>query len=498
MKLGKLVTGIKGKKKNFSDREISSISIDSRKDSLSSLFIAWKGVNIDSNQFINQAITNGATAVIGEKEMFLPDHIATMQVENGREAYSIIAQNFYGNPSNRLYLIGVTGTTGKTTIAYLIYSILNRSGIKTGLIGTAGYYSGVNQLKFLLKGPVTTPEPIELNQLFSTMETEGCKAVVMEASSFGLEQNRLSNLLFSQAILSNLSFNHHINYHQGMKGYIESKQQLFQLLKANGTGIINADTEFFENLVIDHHGVKKIGIKEGYDYMISDFHQTEMTGISFSIQNKDEKYQVVSPLSGFFQAYNLTQAFVSCLSYGISAKEILHHITSIETIPGRFQFIKTTLPFYVLIDKANTPIAIRNIIPLLKNQHYNNHILVFGNVGGGDSQERRMMAKIFYQFFQKIIVSSDDPEQEDPMHCALDFLQGIPDYDKNRIIIELDRKKAIKLAIEIAKQNDLVAIFGRGNQQEFLQMGKTSVFDDIEITSRLIKEMEKKNETPHE
>ena len=494
MKLATLLDRINGKRQNFTNKEVTSISIDSRNMSQNSLFIAWKGVNVDTHQFINQAIENGAIGVISEKEIKAPQDIVLIQVDDAREAYSMIAQNFFGNPGDRLDLIGVTGTTGKTTISYLIYSILARSGIKTGLIGTGGCYSGNNKLDMLLKGPVTTPEPMELNHLFSIMKKEDCQAVVLEASSFGLEQKRLSHLSFSQAILSNLSFNHHINYHQGMKGYIESKQLLFQQLTPDGTGIVNIDTEFYENLNIQHPGIKTIGTKDKADFVISNFNQINSSGISFSIQNKGHVYQVYSPLSGLHQAYNLTQAFVCCLDYGIPAQEILQHIKMIENIPGRWQFIKTSLPFDVLVDKANTPIAIKSIIPLIEKLNYQHLIVVFGNVGGGDSQERRIMARLFYQSFHDLLITSDDPELEDPMQSALDFLQGIPEYDKKRVTIELDRKKAIQLALEKAKPNDLVAILGRGNQQEFLQMGKTFVFDDIEVAKVLIKEMEKKIE----
>jgi UDP-N-acetylmuramoyl-L-alanyl-D-glutamate--2,6-diaminopimelate ligase len=495
MKLEKLLDRVPCEKINYQNIDIDSISIDSRKTVPNSLFIAWKGVNIDSHLFIESAIQQGASAIVAEKEAKIPLEIPFIKVEDGREAYSLIAQNYYNKPANNIDLIGVTGTTGKTTIAFLIYALLNDLGIKTGLIGTSGYYSGTTQINALLKGPVTTPEPMELNDLFSKMFKDNCHAVVMEASSFGLEQKRLFGLSFRQTILSNLSYNHHINYHHGMRGYIAAKEQLFKQLKTDGIGIINMDTEYSDDFHVPTQKIKTVGTQEGADYRIQDFYQSRECGISFSLQTEDVFYKITSPLSGFHQAYNLSEAFISLLHFGFEPKKIISSISRIESIPGRWHFIKSSLPFSVLIDKANTPIAIKSIIPLLESQHYANHILVFGNVGGGDSLERRMMAKLFYDSFHTIIVTTDDPEDEDPMAGIIDFLNGIPGFDSSRVIIELERKKAIQIALKKAKENDLVAILGRGNQREFLEKGKTREFDDIVVTDSLLREMEKNSET---
>lgn len=491
MKLSRLLDRLHCLHSVSKDIDISSISIDSRKTTKNSLFIAWKGINFDSHLFIEQAIENGATAIIAEKKIKTPDNIPVILVENGREAYSIIAQNFFGNPSDKLRLIGVTGTTGKTTIAYLIYILLNNLGVKAGLIGTSGYYSGFEKLNTLLKGPVTTPEPMELNHLFSIMKKDDCDVVVMEASSFGLDQKRTFGLSFHQAILSNLSYNHHVNYHQDMEGYILSKKVLFQQLSQDGIGIINSDSEYIESFSVCGPLIKKVGIGD-VDYKIQDFHQTEEAGITFSLQIDDIFYEISSPLSGFYQAYNISQSVASLHLYGFEIKDIIHSVSHIESIPGRWHYIKTLLPFSILIDKANTPIAVKSIIPLLNRSKYNKKILIFGNVGGGDSLERRLMAKLFYNTFEEIIVTSDDPEDEEPMDIALDFLNGIPGYNPERVIIELDRKKAIRIALEKAKSNDLVAIFGRGNQREYIQKGVVTEFDDINETNLLVKELENK------
>jgi UDP-N-acetylmuramoyl-L-alanyl-D-glutamate--2,6-diaminopimelate ligase len=495
MTLENLLNGVHHTDTNFRNIDISSISIDSRKTVPNDLFIAWKGVNVDSHLFIDLAIKNGATAVIAEKKVNIPANIPLIKVESSREAYSLIAQNFFNHPSNSLDLIGVTGTTGKTSIAYLIYALFNDLGVKAGLIGTSGYYSGMNQLNTLLTGPVTTPEPMELNHLFSIMHKDGCKVVVMEASSFGLEQKRLHGLSFSQAILSNLSYNHHINYHQGMPQYIESKEQLFKQVSLNGVGIINRDTEYWNDFHLPTQKIKTISIHDCADYRIQDFYQYDGAGLSFSLLVEDIFYEITSPLSGFFQSYNISEAFASLHQYGFEPQKIIRSISRIESIPGRWHFIKTSLPFSVLIDKANTPIAVKSIIPLLESQNYEHRILVFGNVGGGDSVERRIMAKLFYDSFHEIIITSDDPEEEDPMDGAIDFLQGIIGYDNCRVTIELDRKKAIQIALQKAQINDLVAILGRGNQREFLEMGKTTEFNDIVIANELIKELEINRET---
>ena len=497
MMLERLLAHVKGIKKNFKDSNIESISTDSRKTKPESLFIAWKGVNTDSNQFIEDAIEKGAKAVVGESDVFISEDIPYLRVQNGREAYSIIAQNFFGNPSEHIDLIGITGTTGKTTIAFLIYSILNDLGIKSGLIGTSGCFSGSSQMTDLLHGPVTTPEPMELNQLFSKMVKDRCKVVIMECSSFGLEQKRLFGLDFQIGILSNLSYNHHINYHGGIQGYIRAKEQLFKQIKKDGIGIINRDTEYFNDFHINNATIKTVGIQECANFKIQDFYQSEEAGISFSIQVDETSYLITSPLSGFYQTYNLSQAFAGCLAYGLEPQKIIKSISQIKAIPGRWHFLETDLPFSILIDKANTPIALRNILPLLESKGYKKRILVFGNVGGGDSTERRIMAKLFFDSFHEMIITTDDPEQEDPMEGALDFLAGIQIKESSGIKIELDRKKAIQLALNKAKSGDLVAILGRGNQREFIGKDKTTEFDDIEVTKEILKELENKLENPY-
>lgn len=490
MRLSSLLEKIPFKSKNWIDLEIENVSIDSRTIKPNEIFIAWKGINLDTHAFIPIAIKNGAIAIVSEKNIEIDKHCPLVIVKSSREAYSQMMQNFFHRPGDQLKLIGITGTTGKTTIAFLIFSILNELNIKTGLIGTAGYYCGKHKLDEMLQGPVTTPEPYELNRLLFHMKKNLCQAVIMEASSFGLDQKRIYGLSFDQAILSNLSYNHHINYHKGIREYISSKELLFNQVKQSGIAIMNADTEYFE---LFHSNAEKkftIGTWNTVDFQIKEIHSKDCNGIFFTLIHGKESYKIESPLVGDFQAYNLSIAFVACINLGLNPQEISQAILKIKSIPGRWQFIKTKLPISILVDKANTPIALDGILPLIENFHCQNKILVFGNVGGGDSKERRMMAKSFYKAFDKIILTTDDPEDEDPMDGINDFLTGIPGYDTERIIIELDRRKAIKLAVCNASPSDLVAILGRGNQREFINKGKVFEFDDTVVVKEILEELE--------
>jgi len=490
MKLSNILKNIPFESSNWIDLEIQDVSIDSRSTKPKDIFIAWKGVKVDSYAFIPNAIKNGAVAIVTEKKMDVDSHIPQIIVSSSREAYSQMMQNFFGCPADHFRLIGVTGTTGKTTIAFLIYSILNELNRKTGLIGTAGYYIGKHKIEEIGKGPITTPEPTELNRLFRKMKDNFCEIVVMEVSSFGLDQKRVFGLSFDQAILSNLSYNHHINYHNGIKNYIMAKELLFDQVKPSGIAIINVDTEYFDSFRSNAVKNVRIGKNGPVDYQISKVSSDNNKGTSFQLIHQGEIYQIDSPLVGDFQAYNASIAFVSCVNMGLNPIDVCHAIKKIASIPGRWQYIKTNLPFSVLVDKANTPIALKGILPFLQKTVYRSRILVFGNVGGGDSIERRMMARMFYNAFDTIVLTTDDPEDEEPIDGVTDFLGGIPGYDKSRIFVELDRRKAIKLALTKASENDLVAILGRGNQKEFLTKNKILEFDDIIVTKELVTELE--------
>lgn len=473
---------------NFKDLQINGIKNDSRKIKEGDIFICLKGKNHDGHRFINKAIENGAVAIISEEtaDLHIKEPIPLIVVPSTKKTYSLIAQKFYSNPAESLKLIGITGTTGKTSVAYLTYRAINLIGKKTSLIGTAGYYSLDNKLDTMLTGPVTTPEPMEQNYLFNKFREDGSKYVVLEASSFGLVEERLYGLNFEVTALTNISFNHHINYHGSFNDYIESKTKLFAQTKRDGFSILNRDSEYFERFSNIHPKFISYGSSSDAEIRLEEFGEVSSSGIFFEFSYSGKIYSIKSPLPGFYNAINILASFGVCIALGFDAEELISVFSSIDKIPGRWDIIKSTHPATIVIDKANTPIAIQSISSQISNGKYKKKIVVFGNVGGGDKEERKLTAKLISSLFDIIILTTDDPENEDPGIGFYDFLEGLEAEKKKKCIIEENRGKAIGKALSIAGKDDIVIILGRGNQREFLIKGETFDFDDTVETRKIL------------
>lgn len=472
---------------NFKDLQINGIKNDSRNVSLGDIFICLRGKSSDGHKFADKAIENGAIAIISEEviDLHTKESIPLIVVPSTKKAYSLIAQKFYSNPAESLKLVGITGTTGKTSVAYLTYRAINLIGKKTSLIGTAGYYSLDKKLDIMLSGPVTTPEPMELNFLFNKFRENGSEYVVLEASSFGLAEERLFGLSFDVTALTNISFNHHINYHGSFNDYIESKTKLFAQTKKSGLSILNRDSEYFEKFSTIHPKYISYGSSSDAEIRLEEFREVS-GGIIFEFSYGGKIYSIKSPLPGFYNAINILASFGICIALGFYAEELISAFSSIDKIPGRWDIIKSTHPATIVIDKANTPIAIQNISGQINNGKYKKKIVVFGNVGGGDKEERRLTARLISNLFDIIILTTDDPENEDPKIGFSDFLAGLEAEKKKNCIIEEDRGEAISKALSIACKDDIVVILGRGNQREFLIKGETLDFDDTVETRKII------------
>ena len=471
---------------NYENVPIKSIKFDSRKVEKGDIFICLSGDNTDGHKYIQDAVNNGATAVVSEKEsnsISIPQII----VKSSREACSLLAQKYYDNSVDKLKKIAVTGTTGKTSIAYLIYIAINFiTNNKCSLIGTAGYFSKDKKLDMSLSGPVTTPEPFELNSFFKSFYDDGCEYVVLEASSFGMAQKRLFGIEFDTAVLSNISFSHHIKYHGSYEEYIKSKVDLFKQVKKNSLSVFNSDSEHLTDFLLTAEKYITYGYKSRSDIKITNLSLSEKSSNSFTLTYNGKDYSGTTKLPGLYNIYNIAAAFGSGIALDFDLDTFFNSLLMVESIPGRWDLISSDHPSKIIIDKANTPIAIENISGLINTSKYKTKIAVFGNVGGGERNERIRLAKLLQDLFNIIIITTDDPEFEDPQIGINDFLSGI---DKDRIkdcIVEIKREDAIRRAINIGKEGDLVAILGRGNQREFLVSGKTLDFDDTIITRKIL------------
>lgn len=469
-------------------KEIKNIERDSRKIKNGDIFVATKGTEVDSHNYIGVALKNGAIGLIvqnGFNKEKIPSGIAYCEVEDSSESWSILSQAFFKYPAKKMRMVAITGTSGKTSTAHIIAQMLNNLNLKTAVIGTAGILFGGKIFKYTMKGPVTTPDAYELNYLLSMACKNGCKCAVLEASSHGLSQNRLFGIKFDAVSIISLAHCHHVEYYNSVEDYVQAKEKLLKMLKTSGTAYINIDSELSSTMNLpEDPRFFTVSTKKRSDYQLS------MWKNVCSVKNDFFFQKIHIPLIGEFQAYNFTVALLIGIHFGYSSKQTASVLEKTQAIPGRWHIIETKLPFQIVIDKANTIIALENIKKELLKTKCSEKILVFGNVGGGKKEYRAQLGVFFNTFFDKIVLTLDDPENEDPEIAFSHFLANLNMEDKKKVLIIRNRREAISNAIEFAPSNSVVAILGRGNQKEFIQNGKITVFDDIVETTSIVKKKE--------
>jgi len=459
--------------------KINDIKYDSRQIKDGDLFICIQGFKTDGHEYISDVIKKQANAVLIDKELDnYSKKITYIKVNDSRKAMARIAKNFYEDPLEKIELIGVTGTNGKTTTTYLIKDILNRSGYKTGLIGTIEVYDGEKSLN----ASRTTPESLDIYKYLAKMRDNKVKYAVMEVSSHALALNRVDTMEFKIAIFTNLTQDH-LDYHKTMQKYAEEKVKLFKKIKKDGTAIINNDDEyssFFKNNTTIE--IITYGIEQNCDLKATDL-ELALYGVSFKLNNI--KYNL--HLTGQFNIYNSLAAIGTALSLGIDEKTIKKSLESIEGIPGRFETINADQDFTVIIDYAHTPDSMINVLESLKNFKHGDIIIVFGCGGERDKDKRPKMGKIAVKYGDYVVVTTDNPRSEDPEVIIEEINVGITEseYDTDYIIKE-DRKDAIIHAINKAQKNDVVIVFGKGHETYQVFADKTIDFNDKEVATSAI------------
>lgn len=463
---------------------ICSIEMDSRKVTKQSLFICIRGFTVDGHDYVQEALNNGAVALIVERPVQVD--IPTILVKDSQRAMAIIADAFYGSPTHDLHLIGVTGTNGKTTTTYLIDKILTDNGHKTGRIGTIN--TKINEREFANVN--TTPESLSLQQMFYEMVKGGTTAAVMEVSSHALDLGRVRGLDFDIALFTNLTQDH-LDYHGTMENYKQAKGLLFSQLgntydkNRKKMVILNKDdrvSSYFMKITAAE--IMSYAIHQHADVCAKHIQMTSR-GTNFVMSTPYGETDIHMQMVGTFSVYNALAATAACLASGVPLTKIKTSLESIEGVPGRFEVIDENQPFTVLVDYAHTPDSLLNILKTVKGFAEQQIILVVGCGGDRDKMKRPIMGEIAVKYATKTIFTSDNPRSEDPEQILMDITEGL----QGNYVSIIDRKEAIERAIKEAKEGDVVIIAGKGHETEQIIGNKVYEFDDREVARAALKEL---------
>ena len=487
MKLKAVLNGIEGlKAKGDLELDIESISHDSRKVINNSLFVAIRGYETDGHKYIKEAIKKGAIAIVIEdisvlKKDDIKDDITIIVAPDTRLALAKIACNFYNNPSSKFNLIGITGTKGKTTTTFMLKSILEKHGQKVGLIGTIANYIGNKNLG---DSDRTTPESLELQELFSKMVEEKVDTVIMEVSSQSLKLKRVYGCDFNIGVFTNFSEDHiSEKEHPNMEDYFNSKLKLFEMCKI---GFINADDFHVAkikkmNLPCE---IKTYGIDNACDLLAKDITVTN-SSVDFKVKIGTRNERVKTGIPGRFSVYNSLAAISVATKFGVTAEEIKEALIDVR-VPGRSELVPNKKELTIMIDYAHSPESLQNILLAVKSYTRGRVISVFGCGGDRDPGKRPQMGEISGNIADFTIITSDNPRTEDPEKIVKQIEEGTK-KTKGKYITITDRIEAIKYAIDMANKNDIIVLAGKGHETYQEINGKKYLFDEREIIKKIIK-----------
>jgi len=469
--------------------DISGLSYDSRKTDKGHLFFALPGEHADGHSFIEEAVERGAVAIVCERpglnSSLKPESGVTfMHVKDSRSAIAFAANNFYRRPSESLKVIGITGTNGKTTTTYLLKAILEEWGQKVGLIGTIQYmikdaaYAAVH----------TTPEALEFQALLHEMLAADCSYVVTEVSSHALAQKRVDGTVFKGAVFTNLTRDH-LDFHKTMEDYFAAKTRLFtELLDQGSASVINYDDPWGRKLAaLIRGGVYTYGIEPGSDLRAADINDS-FKGLRFSVTFRGRKYDVVSSLMGLPNVYNILSAAGASVSLGVPWEVILEGIKKAEPATGRFQKVDSGQEFLAIVDFAHTQDAIERLIYTARCLSKGKIITVFGCGGDRDRGKRPVMGALATRLSDMVIITSDNPRSEKPEEIIKEIEAGAV---RKNYLVEPDRKEAIKRAVLMAGEGDIVLIAGKGHETYQEISGERYAFNDREVLEEAIKQLMK-------
>lgn len=457
------------------DVEINGIEIDSRKILPGKVFVAIRGTQTDGHNFISKAIELGATAIVCEQlPSVLSGNVVYIQYQSTEEVVGQLATNFYGNPTSKIKLVGVTGTNGKTTIATLLYQIFRRLGYKCGLCSTVcNYIDGTP-----IPTECTTPDPITLNALLGRMADEGCDYAFIEVSSHSVSQHRIGGLTFTGGIFTNLTQDH-LDYHQTFENYRDAKKAFFDSLPASAFAITNTDDK--NGLFMTQNTkarIKSYSLKNASDYKAKILEES-FEGMSLEIDGQEVFVQFV----GRFNASNLLAAYGALCQLGVDSQEALIQLSAATPVNGRFEAIRSKEGVTAIVDYAHTPDALANVLSTINEVLRNRGKCwtVCGAGGNRDKGKRPLMAQEAYKQSDHVIITSDNPRFEDPQDIINDMLDGLDKEQRRHVISIVDRKEAIRTACMMAKPGDVILVAGKGHEDYQIIQGTKHHFDDHEV-----------------
>ncbi len=474
------------------DLPVASVCYDSRRAGPGAVFVALRGERADGHEFVPQALARGAAALVVERSDVVPPGapVTVVEVSDTRRALADLAAAFFQQPSHRLKVAGITGTNGKTTTAFLLRHILERSRLPCGLIGTVRYELGAGVVRPSAR---TTPESLEVQGMLAEMRDAGCRAAVMEVSSHALAQDRVRHVAFDAAVWTNLTQDH-LDFHRDMAAYFEAKARLFlELLPASAVGkkrptaVVNGD---------DRHGAQLLarlpkeipvltyGVGANASFRASNF-KTEFAGSSYQLDAQERSFLVRLPLIGKFNIYNSLAALTAAAAMGVSVREAVQALATAPAVPGRLEPVPVKRNYQIFVDYAHTPDALENVLHTLRELRPRRLVTVFGCGGDRDRAKRPLMGRAAETLSDYAIVTSDNPRREDPAAIVRDVVAGFtPGAGRHEVV--LDRREAIARAVELAGPRDIVLIAGKGHEdyQEFAD--RTVPFDDVQVARQAV------------
>lgn len=459
----------------IADAEITAITDDSRKIVENCIYVCVKGERFDGHTAAAQALEQGAAAVVAERDLGLGAR--QILVEDSRACYGELCAAWFGHPERKMQFIGVTGTNGKTTITSVIKHILTDCGHKVGLIGTIQNEIGDE----IVPTNNTTPLTFELMQLYGRMYRSGCDVVVMEVSSFGLVQKRIGPTHFRTAVFTNLTQDH-LDYHKTMEAYYDAKRMLFDICD---TAIVNIGDDYGKRLFSEISCEKYSVGSENADYTYT-AESIKAAGSAFVLRSPDGEQSISMHMTGGFNIANASAAYAACRSMGLTAEQILTSLSTCTGVKGRCEVIPTNRDFSVICDYAHTPDAIENILANVKLCTEGRLICLFGCGGNRDRTKRPLMAQAAAKYADKLIITSDNPRDEDPEAIIADILEGLADNTIPRDVVT-DRRDAIFHAVRTAEKGDVIVLAGKGHEDyQIFENNRHTHFDEREIVAEAL------------
>ena len=471
--------------KGSTDCAVNSIQFDSRKIQQNDVFVAIRGTISNGHDFIEKAISLGATAIICDVyPTTIQVGITYIQVNDTNAAMAFMAANFYDNPSSKLKLIGITGTNGKTTVASLLYQLFKKAGYKVGLLSTVKIM--VDNVEH--KATHTTPDSLTINYFLNEMIANGCEYCFMEVSSHGIHQKRTEGLQFEGGVFTNLSHDH-LDYHPTFAEYRDVKKSFFDELPKTAFALTNIDDK--NGLVmLQNTKAKKISyaLKSYADYK-AQILENQLSGLVLKINNNEVWVRLI----GTFNAYNLVAIFATAVELGLEKLEVLRLLSQLESVSGRFQYIISNDKITAIVDYAHTPDALENVLKTINDIRTKNEqlITIVGCGGDRDKTKRPVMANIAASLSDKIIITSDNPRTENPKTIIEEMEAGVEAQNYKKTLSIEDRKQAIKTACQLANKNDIILIAGKGHETYQEIQGVKYDFDDMKIVKEFLEQMNK-------